>query len=164
VPCQWLDTDNAARELVMAATADASQLPIVFLSDGAALVQPSARELAAEIGLQTKPLQPFYDLVVVGGGPAGLAGAVYAASEGLRTVLVERTAPGGQAGNSSRIESYLGFPNGLSGADLARRAVTQAEWFGAEILSGQEVVAIERNDPYRSVTLADGSEPDRQRA
>jgi thioredoxin reductase (NADPH) len=160
VPYQWLDVDadTTARELVAAATADATQLPIVFLSDGSVLAQPSPRELAATIGLQTKAQKPFYDLVVIGGGPAGLAGAVYAASEGLRTVLVERAAPGGQAGTSSRIENYLGFPNGLSGADLARRAVTQAKRFGAEILSAQEVVAIERNDPYRTVKLADGSE------
>ena len=160
VPYQWIDidTDSTASELVAAASADVTRLPIVLLSDGSALVQPSVRELAAKIGLQTQAHKPFYDVVVVGGGPAGLAGAVYATSEGLRTVLVERTAPGGQAGTSSRIENYLGFPNGLSGADLARRAVTQAKRFGTEILSAQEVVAIERNDPYRTVKLADGSE------
>lgn len=160
VPYQWIDIDveSTGRELVAAASADVGQIPIVFLSDGVALVQPSARDLAAKIGLQTQAHKPFYDVVVVGGGPAGLAGAVYATSEGLRTVLVERTAPGGQAGTSSRIENYLGFPNGLSGADLANRAVTQAKRFGTEILSAQEVVAIERNDPYRTVTLADGSE------
>ena len=160
VPYQWIDidTDSTASELVAAAAADVTRLPIVLLSDGSALVQPSVRELAAKIGLQTQAHKPFYDVVVVGGGPAGLAGAVYATSEGLRTVLVERTAPGGQAGTSSRIENYLGFPNGLSGADLARRAVTQAKRFGTEILSAQEVVAIERNDPYRTVKLADGSE------
>lgn len=160
VPYQWLDveSDADARELVAAATPGASRLPVVLLPDGSALVQPSARELADRIGLQTRARNPFYDLVIVGGGPAGLAGAVYAASEGLRTILVERHAPGGQAGTSSRIENYLGFPGGLSGADLARRATTQARRFGAEILAAQEVTAVERQDPYRIVRLADGTE------
>ena len=108
--------------------------------------------------MQTHTQRPFYDLVVVGGGPAGLAGAVCAASEGLRTVLIERGTPGGQAGTSSRIENYLGFPSGISGGDLARRASIQAQRFGAEILAAQEVVDIRRNDPYRTVKLADGSE------
>lgn len=107
--------------------------------------------------MQTQAERPFYDLVIIGGGPAGLAGAVYAASEGLRTVLVERSAPGGQAGTSSRIENYLGFPGGLSGADLARRAVTQARRFGTEILAAQEVSSITCADPYRIVHLTDGS-------
>ncbi|HSH75970.1 MAG TPA: FAD-dependent oxidoreductase, partial [Longimicrobiales bacterium] len=160
IPYRWLDieTDAAARELVATATEGTSRLPVVFFPDGNFLVQPTARELADAIGLQTRPRRPFYDLVIVGGGPAGLAGAVYAASEGLRTVLVERAAPGGQAGTSSRIENYLGFPAGLSGADLSHRATTQARRFGAEILTAQEVVAIERDDPYRTVRLGDGSE------
>ncbi len=160
IPYQWLDVDAdpAARELVAALAPEPPRLPVVFLPDGSALVQPSVRDLADRIGLQTRAKRPFYDVVIVGGGPAGLAGAVYAASEGLRTVLVERNAPGGQAGTSSRIENYLGFPGGLSGADLARRAATQARRFGAELLSAQEVVGIERNDPYRTIRLADGSE------
>jgi thioredoxin reductase (NADPH) len=116
------------------------------------------RELAEKIGLQTRAQKPFYDLIVVGGGPAGLAGALYGASEGLRTILVERSAPGGQAGTSSNIENYLGFPGGVTGADLARRAATQARRFGAEILTAQEVVEIRREDPYRKVILSDGSE------
>ena len=121
-------------------------------------MQPETRELAERIGLQTRTQRPFYDLVIIGGGPAGLAGAVCAASEGLRTVLIERSAPGGQAGGSSRIENYLGFPSGLSGSDLARRASIQARRFGAEMLTAQEAVRIQRNDPYRTVKLADGSE------
>jgi len=160
VPYRWLDVeaDAVAREMVEAVSEGTPRLPVVFLPDGTTLVQPEPRELAERIGMQTRPTKPFYDLVIVGGGPAGLAGAVYAASEGLRTVLVERSAPGGQAGTSSRIENYLGFPGGLSGADLARRAATQARRFGAEIITAQEVVAIEAADPYRTVRLADGSE------
>lgn len=160
VPYQWLDIDNdaTARELVAKASGSAPRLPIVFLPDGSVLVQPKARELADRIGMQTRAQRPFYDLVIVGGGPAGLAGSVYAASEGLRTVLIERNAPGGQAGTSSRIENYLGFPGGISGSDLARRASAQARRFGAEILTAQEVSGIRRNDPYRTVSLADGSE------
>lgn len=160
VPYQWLDIDNdaTARELVARASGSAPRLPIVFLPDGSVLVQPKARELADRIGMQTRAQRPFYDLIIVGGGPAGLAGAVYAASEGLRTVLIERSAPGGQAGTSSRIENYLGFPGGISGSDLARRASAQARRFGAEILTAQEVIGIRRNDPYRTVSLADDSE------
>ncbi len=160
VPYRWLDVDSdaSARELAEAGAGGLSKLPIVFLPDGEVLVQPGPRELAEKIGLQTRATQPFYDLVIIGGGPAGLAGAVYAASEGLRTVLVERAAPGGQAGTSSRIENYLGFPSGLSGADLARRASTQARRFGAEILTAQEVAEVVCNEPYKSVKLTDGSE------
>jgi thioredoxin reductase (NADPH) len=160
IPYQWLDIDKDAttRELVEKVSEGAARLPVVFLPDGAAILQPDFRELAARIGLQTQAKRPFYDLVIVGGGPAGLAGAVYAASEGLRTVLIERNTPGGQAGRSSSIENYLGFPAGISGADLARRATTQARRFGAEILAAQEVVGIQRNDPYRTIRLGDGSE------
>lgn len=160
VPYQWvdLDADPPTRELVSASPSGLSRLPVVFFTDGTSMVQPSQRELAEKIGLQTRPQRPFYDLVVVGAGPAGLAAAVYAASEGLRTILVEADAPGGQAGTSSQIENYLGFPSGISGADLARRAAAQARRFGAEIISAQSVVAICRSDPYRSVTLSDGSE------
>jgi len=130
----------------------------VFFPDGTALIQPTNRELAEKVGLQTRAQKPFYDLIVVGGGPAGLAAAVYGASEGLRTILVERSAPGGQAGTSSKIENYLGFPGGVTGADLARRAATQARRFGAEIITAQEAVEIRREDPYRKVILSDGSE------
>jgi thioredoxin reductase (NADPH) len=130
----------------------------VFFPDGTTLVQPTTIELAEKVGLQTRAQKPFYDLIVVGGGPAGLAGAVYGASEGLRTILVERSAPGGQAGTSSKIENYLGFPSGVSGSDLAHRAATQARRFGAEIITAQEAVEIRREDPYRKVILSDGSE------
>ena len=160
VPYQWLDvdTDVAARDLVSRPEGGAAKLPVVLTPDGKKLEQPSTRELAEILGMQTKAKKPFYDLIVVGGGPAGLAAAVYGASEGLRTILVERSAPGGQAGTSSKIENYLGFPSGLTGADLARRAVTQAERFGAEIIRAQEAVALKREDPYRKVVLDDGSE------
>jgi thioredoxin reductase (NADPH) len=160
VPYQWLDMEDDAivRELLSGAVGGAVRLPIVLFPDGTELVQPTIRELAEKVGLQTRARKPFYDLIVVGGGPAGLAGAVYGASEGLRTILVERSAPGGQAGTSSKIENYLGFPSGVSGADLARRAATQARRFGAEIITAQEAVEIRREDPYRKVILSDGSE------
>jgi len=160
IPYQWvdLDIDASTRELVAATPDGLSRLPVVLFPDGTTMVQPSPRELAEKIGMQTRPQRPFYDLIVVGGGPAGLAAAVYGASEGLRTILVERDATGGQAGTSSQIENYLGFPSGVSGADLARRATIQAKRFGTEILSAQDVTDIRRNDPYRIVTLADGSE------
>jgi thioredoxin reductase (NADPH) len=160
VPYQWLDTENdaSARELLSEASGDPVRLPLVFFPDGTMLVQPTTRELAEKVGLQTRARKPFYDLIIIGSGPAGLASAVYGASEGLRTILVERSAPGGQAGTSSNIENYLGFPGGVTGADLARRAATQARRFGAEILTAQEAVEIRREDPYRKVILADGSE------
>ena len=159
-PYQWVDLekDAAMRQLAMVHSPELARLPVVFLPDGSALVQPDVRTLAERIGMQLKPRMPFYDLVVIGGGPAGLAGAVYGASEGLRTILVESHAPGGQAGTSSQIENYLGFPSGISGSELARRAVTQAKRFGAEIVTPQEVVEIRRDDPYRVVKLSDGSE------
>jgi len=134
------------------------KLPVVFFPDGTTMVQQTPRELADRLGMQTQAHHPFYDLIVIGGGPAGLAAAVYGASEGLRTILVERYATGGQAGTSSQIENYLGFPTGVSGADLARRATIQAKRFGTEILTAQDVVEIKRNDPYRVVKLSDGSE------
>src|SRR6478672_4304800 len=160
VPYQWLDVDDdaSARELLSAVDGGAAHLPTVFFPDGSHLVQPSVRELAEKFGQQTRALQKFYDLIVVGGGPAGLAAAVYGASEGLRTILIEQSAPGGQAGTSSNIENYLGFPGGVTGADLARRAAAQAKKFGAEIITAQEAVEIRREDPYRKVILADGSE------
>ncbi|HET9709776.1 MAG TPA: FAD-dependent oxidoreductase [Gemmatimonadales bacterium] len=160
VPYQWIDMEDEAsvRGLLAGSPGGAARLPLVFFPDGSTLVQPTPRELAEKLGMQTRARQPFYDLIVVGGGPAGLAAAVYGASEGLRTILVERSAPGGQAGTSSKIENYLGFPSGVSGADLARRAADQAKRFGAEILTVQEAVQIKREDPYRKVILSDGSE------
>jgi thioredoxin reductase (NADPH) len=135
-----------------------ADLPVVILAGGEALRQPTVMQVAGHIGLQTEAQQPFYDLAIVGGGPAGLAAAVYGASEGLRTVLIEREAPGGQAGTSSRIENYLGFPSGLSGGDLARRAAAQARRFGVEILAPQEATKLQIDGPYRILTLANGSE------
>jgi len=160
VPYQWVDLDEDAptRELVLAMPEGMQKLPVVFFPDGTTMVQPTPRQLAERLGMQTHAQRPFYDLIVIGGGPAGLAAAVYGASEGLRTILVERYATGGQAGTSSQIENYLGFPTGVSGADLARRATIQAKRFGTEILTAQDVVEIKRNDPYRVVKLSDGSE------
>jgi thioredoxin reductase (NADPH) len=160
VPYQWVDIeqDEATRQLVESLGAGSSQLPVVLLPDGTHLVQPTTTDLADKVGLKTHATQPFYDVIVVGGGPAGLANALYAASEGLDVVLIERSAHGGQAGSSSRIENYLGFPAGVSGADLAQRAIIQAKRFGAELLTAQEVVGLARHDPYRVVKLADGSQ------
>src|SRR3954462_877382 len=162
VPFKWLDLDvsvEARDELTKLSTEGASPaLPLVLFPDGPALEAPEPAVLAARLGLRSRAEKPFYDLVVVGGGPAGLAAAVYGASEGLRTLLVEREAPGGQAGTSSRIENYLGFPSGLTGEDLARRAVDQATRFGVEILTPQEVRGVRVEDPYRIVILTDGSE------
>ncbi len=161
VPYQWLDIEleQEAQDLVSyAESEDRQQLPLVLFPDGSCLIQPSNLQIAEKIGLKTQAQRPFYDLVIVGGGPAGLAAAVYGASEGLSTVMIEREAPGGQAGSSSRIENYLGFPVGLSGADLARRGVTQARRFGVEILTPQIVTGVRTEDPYRIVTLADGKE------
>ena len=160
VPYQWLDieADASARELVGAAAGEPARLPVVLVPDGSQLIAPGTGELAAKVGLQTQATRPFYDLVIVGGGPAGLANAVYGASEGLKTLLIEQHAPGGQAGSSSFIENYLGFPGGLTGEDLAQRAVAQARRFGAEMLVGQPVTGLRREDPYRIVTLANGHE------
>lgn len=161
IPYQWLDIEleQEAQKLVSYAQSDArQQLPLVLFPDGSQLIQPSNLQVAEKIGLRTHAERPFYDLVIVGGGPAGLAAAVYGASEGLSTVMIERQAPGGQAGSSSRIENYLGFPVGLSGADLARRGVTQARRFGVEILTPQIVTGVRIEDPYRIVKLADGKE------
>ncbi len=160
VPFRWFDVEGSeeAREIVASADHGAPKLPLVVYEDGTYAEAPENREIADRIGLQTRAEQQFYDLVIVGGGPSGLAAAVYGASEGLKTVLIEREAPGGQAGTSSRIENYLGFPAGLSGGDLARRAVDQARRFEVEILTPQEVSAVRVEDPYRIVTLADGTE------
>ena len=160
VPYQWLDIERElpTRELVQRLTGGLTRLPVVLFPDGSHLISPTLRDLAAKVGLPTRAEEKFYDLVIVGGGPAGLADAVYGASEGLSTLLIERHAPGGQAGTSSRIENYLGFPGGVTGADLAQRAIAQARRFGAELLTAQEVVGVRREDPYRIVRLADGSE------
>jgi thioredoxin reductase (NADPH) len=160
IPYQFLDIerDAEARALVDQANETTYRLPVVFFPEGDVLIEPSLTEVAEKAGLRTQATKPFYDLIVVGAGPAGLAAAVYGASEGVNTLLIDKETPGGQAGTSARIENYLGFPKGLSGADLARRATAQAARFGAEILSAQEVVEIGLRDPYRVVTLADGSE------
>ncbi len=160
IPYTWLDPgdpDGSRLAESLDAPVDPGE-PIVVLAGGRVMRDPAVRELADAVGLSTHAALPFYDIVIVGAGPAGLAAAVYGASEGLKTLLIEREAPGGQAGTTSRIENYLGFPAGLSGADLARRALTQARRLGAEILSSQEVARIRRDDPYRTIMLEDGAE------
>lgn len=163
VPYEWMDvetveTDAEVRRVVESLNGDADKLPLLLLADGKRLAQPSIPDLADALGLKTRATESFYDLAIVGGGPAGLAAAVYGASEGLRTVIVEREAPGGQAGLSARIENYLGFPSGLSGKDLARRAVTQAQRFGVEIIAPQSAKGLRVEGPYRILELADGNE------
>jgi thioredoxin reductase (NADPH) len=158
VPYRWYSADEPeGQRLLSAAGADGLVLPVVITPDGEVLVEPADAELAGRVGLATTPSRDFYDLVVIGGGPAGLGAAVYGASEGLKTVLVERTATGGQAGQSSRIENYLGFPDGVSGAQLTDRARRQATRFGAEVLTARDVVGLDVNGPARSVRFADGS-------
>lgn len=160
VPYQWVDLDQDAemRALIMAGRDETPRLPVVLLTDGSMLVAPTNSELASKVGLQTEAARPFYDLVIIGAGPAGLACAVYGASEGLKVLLIEQNAPGGQAGTSSMIENYLGFPNGVTGADLARRAATQAKRFGTEVLVGNAVTGLRRADPYRIVELSNGTQ------
>ncbi len=159
IPYQWIDVDSneEMKELALSVTGDANKLPLVLFPDGTQLVTPSNSELAEKVGMQTQAKLPFYDLVIVGAGPAGLAAAVYGASEGLKTLIVEQSAPGGQAGTSSQIENYLGFPTGISGADLARRATTQAKRFGAELLA-QEIVSLRVEQPYKFLKLSSGAE------
>src|SRR5690606_6159988 len=159
-PYEWvdLDVDAATRELVEQHTPGLKELPVVFFPDGTVLLAPSTQELAVRLGLQTAANRDFYDLVVVGAGPSGLAAAVYGASEGLRTILLEDDVTGGQAGTSSRIENYLGFPSGIAGADLARRATTQARRFGAEVVMPKGVKEVRLDNPYRVVVLDDGAE------
>lgn len=158
MPYQWLDvqTNELARELMAANSIGVEQLPAVFFEDGAFLAQPSLVDIAGRAGLSASAKSDLYDVVIVGAGPAGLAASVYGASEGLKTLLIEKRAPGGQAGTSSRIENYLGFPKGLSGADLARRAITQATRFGTEFLSPQEVKEISFKSPYKILHLESG--------
>lgn len=163
VPYQWLDADaggEGAALLERAASANEGtrpRLPLVLFPDGT-LEDPEPRALAERVGLRMRAEKPFYDLAVVGAGPAGLAAAVYGASEGLRTIMIEREAPGGQAGTSSRIENYLGFPSGLTGADLTKRGLAQARRFGAEILNPQEVTSVRTDGQYHVLTLGDGAE------
>jgi thioredoxin reductase (NADPH) len=163
VPYQWIDVELSAndaetKQLLDALGPEVASLPIVLFPDGTKLLESVPADVAQKVGLRTRAQTSFYDLAIIGGGPAGLAAAVYGASEGLHTVMVECDAPGGQAGMSSRIENYLGFPAGLSGADLARRAVVQAQRFGVEILSPQEAVAVRVEGPYRIIKLKDSSE------
>jgi thioredoxin reductase (NADPH) len=161
VPYRWFSTDEPeGKRMLEAAGQDGNQLPVIITLDHEMLVAPSDAELAAKVGLATSPSADFYDLIVVGGGPAGLGAAVYGASEGLRTVLLERTATGGQAGQSSRIENYLGFPDGVSGAQLTTRARLQAAKFGAEVLTTREVTGLEINGSARTVRFSDGTSLD----
>ncbi len=160
IPFQWLDVDSreSDKEIgdIVSALGPECQYPAVLFEDGTHLVRPCIADVAGKIGLRTSSEKPFYDFIIIGGGPAGLAAAVYGASEGLETVMIEREAPGGQAGMSSRIENYLGFPLGVSGGELARRAVDQATKFEVEILAPQEVTALRVEGPYRVVTLSNG--------
>jgi thioredoxin reductase (NADPH) len=160
IPYEWLDieADESVRALVTSIAGDTSQLPVVLFPDGSHLIAPVSSALAEKVGFQTRAKLPHYDVVIVGGGPAGLASAVYASSEGLRTLLIEQEAPGGQAGASSLIENYLGFPSGLPGAELAQRAVVQARRFGTELLVGHSVACVRREDPFRFVQLSNGAE------
>ena len=160
IPYQVLDVevDDTASQLIQTCGASCKDLPVLLFSDGSYLSNPSSAAVADKLGLKTKAELPFYDLVIVGAGPAGLAAGVYGAADGLRTLLIEREAPGGQAGRSSRIENYLGFPAGLSGFDLARRAVAQARRLGVEMLAPQEVTGVRVDGPSRFVTLANGTE------
>jgi thioredoxin reductase (NADPH) len=162
VPYQWIDVEISASDpetklLLENLGPEATSLPVVLFPDGTKLLESTPAQVAQKVGLRTRAQTSFYDLAIIGGGPAGLAAAVYGASEGLHTVMVEREAPGGQAGMSSRIENYLGFPAGLSGGDLARRAVVQARRFGVEIIAA-EASGIRTEGPYRIIQLADGSE------
>jgi thioredoxin reductase (NADPH) len=164
IPYQWLDVeaadrDGAVKQLVSKLDpADLDHLPLVLFQDGGRLAEPPHSEVAERMGLKTRAETEFYDLVIAGGGPAGLAAAVYGASEGLKTLMIEREAPGGQAGLSSRIENYLGFPTGISGSDLTQRAVIQAKRFQVEILAPQEVEALRIDGPYRYLKLSNGTE------
>lgn len=160
IPYQWLDIDRdeSARQMVLTSCSGEIRIPLIMFPDGKTLVEPHLKSLAEKVGLQIHAELPFYDLIIIGSGPAGLAAAVYAGSEGLKCLVLERAAPGGQAGSSPRIENYLGFPTGISGDDLARRAVTQAKRFGVEILSAQEAKKVHVRDLYRIVELEDGTE------
>ncbi len=159
-PYKWLDIEQSekAKELVASNTLESKNMPIVFFEDGSYLCNPELTAVASKLGLNPKAKADLYDVVIIGGGPAGLAAGVYGSSEGLKTLLIEKRAPGGQAGTSSRIENYLGFPKGLSGSDLARRALTQATRLGTEVLTPSEVREIKFKEHYKIVSLADGTE------
>jgi thioredoxin reductase (NADPH) len=160
IPYTWLDveTSEKATELLALSKTDRKDLPVVFFEDGSFLVKPDLATLGNKVGLKSQASEKLYDVVIIGAGPAGLAAAVYGASEGLKTLLIERRAPGGQAGTSSRIENYLGFHKGLSGSELTFRALNQATRFGAEVLTPQEVANIKLKDQYKILQLADGTE------
>lgn len=160
VPYLFIDIDRDEKGAKTAAEAadGSTELPIVLLEDNTVFINPDKSVLAEAVGIHTMPESPFYDLIVIGGGPAGLAAAVYGASEGLSTAMIEREAPGGQAGTSNRIENYLGFPKGISGVDLARRAIAQATRLGAELITTAEVDSVEVSGPLKTVHLVDGSE------
>jgi thioredoxin reductase (NADPH) len=160
IPYRWLDleTNPEAALLLQAAANDGLHLPVIFFPDGSVLNEPSSQQIAEKLGLRTKADKPFYDVIIIGAGPAGLSAAVYASADGLKVLLIEREAPGGQAGNSPKIENFLGFPSGISGGELTRRAVTQARRFGTEILTTQTVTAVKAEGNTKTVILADGSE------
>ncbi len=160
IPYRWLDIerDQEARTLLESAAGGEAKVPGLFFPDGAVLVQPTMQQVAAKAGLSTRATLPFYDVIIIGSGPAGLSAAVYASADGLKVLLVERDAPGGQAGNSPKIENFLGFPSGISGSDLTRRAVTQARRFGTEVLSTQAATGLRVEGNTKVVKLADGSE------
>jgi thioredoxin reductase (NADPH) len=160
IPHKWLDieSDNEAKKMVDELQKGEKKLPVVFFPDGNVLINPDYQTLAREVGLKTEASAPFYDLIIIGGGPAGLGAAVYGASEGLKTLIIEKEATGGQAGTSSRIENYLGFPKGISGSELAKRATDQSLRLGSEILTSLEVVKVEVEQPYKIITLSDGQE------
>ena len=160
VPYLWLDVeqDGEARSLIDATNGGQSNFPVLYFPDGEVLVQPTQQQVAEKVGLRTRATQPFYDVIIIGAGPAGLSTAVFASAGGVKVLLIERQAPGGQAGNSPKIENFLGFPSGISGGELTRRAVTQARRFGTEMLTTQAVTGVRSEDKARIVTLADGSE------
>jgi thioredoxin reductase (NADPH) len=159
IPYQWIDIDldEPMKELALSITGDINKLPVVLFPDGSQMITPANSKIAEKVGLQIQAKLPFYDMIIVGAGPAGLAASVYGASEGLKTLIVEQNAPGGQAGTSSQIENYLGFPSGISGAELARRAATQAKRFGAEILT-EEIVSMKIEQPYKILKMSSGLE------
>lgn len=159
IPYRWLDveTDSEATDMLETLSLTRDDLPVVIMEEGDVLSKPTTADVGVKLGMEVKARQPMYDVAIIGAGPAGLAASVYGASEGLNTLLIEKRAPGGQAGTSSRIENYLGFPNGLSGAELSRRAIAQATRFGIEFLSPQEVRKIDLRDTYKILELADGS-------
>jgi len=159
IPYQWIDveTDGEGKSLLEINNIDHKDLPAIFFEDGSHLANPNLQAVGEKTGMRSKASKTMYDVAIIGAGPSGLAAAVYGGSEGLNTAMIEKRAPGGQAGTSSRIENYLGFPNGLSGAELSRRAITQAIRFGVELLSPQEVLNISLKDNYKIITLSDGS-------